>query len=60
MRVLAPPGESIFDRLQAGGENKAKQLAQMANTFSDVLAKTERDFASPDDPRVRSELVELR
>ena len=58
MRVLAAPGESIFDRRLPGSE--AKQLTQMANTFSDVLANTERDFASPEDPRLRSELLELR
>ena len=60
MRVLAAPGESIFDRRLPNSEAKAKPLTQMANTFSDVLAKTERDFASPDDARLRSELLELR
>ena len=60
MRVLAAPGESIFDRRLPGSEGSAQQQTQMANTFSDVLAKTERDFAPPDDPRIRSELLELR
>ena len=61
MRVLAAPAESIFDCRLPGGEVQAKPLhLAVINTFSDVLAETERGLGSSDDPRFRSELFELR